>query len=88
MKETTMIANSRSKIILAACFLLLSLMPGCTGGREINDLEIAIGMGIDKKKDSGDIILTAQIIKEHEMGKSSGNGGSGESKAFWNVSAT
>ncbi len=73
---------------MAACFLLLSLMPGCTGGREINDLEIAIGIGIDKKKDSGDIILTAQIIKEHEMGKSSGNGGSGESKAFWNVSAT
>lgn len=80
-------ANNRGKAIFAVCFLLLSIMPGCNGGREINDLEIAIGMGIDKKKDSGDIILTAQIIKELEMGKSSGNGGGGN-KAFWNVTAT
>jgi len=83
-----MAVNSRSTVILTVCLIFTLMLPGCFGGREINDLEIAIGMGIDRKKDTGDIVLTAQIIKEREMGKSFGGGGGGDSKAFWNVSAT
>ncbi|HHV99227.1 MAG TPA: Ger(x)C family spore germination protein [Clostridiaceae bacterium] len=74
---------------LILCFLMLFMLSGCTGGREINDLEIVIGMGIDKDKDTGKILLTAQVVKEGELGKLSGSGGGGaDAKAFWNVSGT
>jgi len=73
------------KLIL--CFLMLFALSGCLGGREINDLEIVIGMGVDKDENTGDILLTAQVVKEEEAGKSSGKGG-GDSKAFWNVFGT
>jgi len=72
---------------LTLCFLVIFMLSGCSGGREINDLEIVIGMGVDKDKTTGNVLLTAQVVKEGEMEKSSGSGGSkGEGKAFWNVS--
>ena len=71
---------------LIFCLLILLMLSACLGGREINDLEIVIGMGVDREKDSGNILLTAQLVKEGEMEKSSGSGGSGaDAKSFWNV---
>jgi len=83
----------KKKMHLAVKILILYLimsfiLSGCLGAREINDLEIVIGMGIDKDMDTGNILLTAQIVKEGEMGKISGGGGGGESKAYWNVTST
>ena len=76
-----------SKLVL--CLLMLFMLSGCSGGREINDLEIVIGMGVDKDEDTGNILLTAQVVKEGEMEKSSGSGGGGgDGKAFWNVTGT
>ncbi len=73
------------KIIL--CILLLFVLSGCFGGREINDLEIVIGMGVDKDENTGKILITAQIVKEQSAEKTVGGGGE-DSKAFWNVSST
>jgi len=68
---------------------MLFILLGCSGGREINDLEIVIGMGVDKDENSENILLTAQVVKEGEMEKSSGSGGGeGDGKAFWNVFGT
>jgi len=73
---------------LTVCCFMLFVLSGCLGGREINDLEIVIGMAVDKDKNTGGILLTAQVVKEGEMGKASGEGGGGAGKAFWNVSST
>jgi len=77
-----------SFVRLILCLFVLFTLSGCLGGREINDLEIVIGMGVDKDAGTGNILLTAQVVKEDKVGRS-GNGGGGESsKAFWNVSST
>jgi spore germination protein KC len=74
------------KVIL--CFFMLFTLFGCLGAREINDLEIVIGMGVDKDENPGSILLTAQVVKEDTAGRVSENGsGGGDSKAFWNVSS-
>ncbi|HHW48786.1 MAG TPA: Ger(x)C family spore germination protein [Clostridiaceae bacterium] len=71
------------------CFLMLFMLSGCLGGREINDLEIVIGMGVDKDENTENILVTAQIVKVGEIEKTSGSSGGGpENKAFWNVSHT
>ena len=92
-----MIPNERSKTAiekmkisimkLILYLLMLFMLSGCLGGREINDLEIVIGMGVDKDENTGKILLTAQVVKEEEAGRATGDGGEG-SKAFWNVSST
>lgn len=48
------------KVIL--CFFMLFTLFGCLGAREINDLEIVIGMGVDKDENPGSILLTAQVV--------------------------
>jgi len=76
------------KLIL--CFFMLITLSGCLGAREINDLEIVIGMGVDRDENNGEIMLTAQVVKVDAAGGGSGNassGGGGESKGFWNVSS-
>ncbi|MDF2986244.1 MAG: gerKC [Eubacterium sp.] len=75
-----------TKLIFSLITLLL--LTGCLGGIEINDLEIVTGMAVDKATDSESILLTAQIVKPSEMGKSSGGSGGGNKNAFWNVSYT
>ena len=74
------------KLIL--CFFMLFALSGCSGAREINDLEIVIGMGVDKDENNGNILLTSQVVKEGATGSASGkSGGGGEDKAYWNVSS-
>ena len=73
------------KLIL--CFFMLFALSGCSGAREINDLEIVIGMGVDKDENNGNILLTAQVVKEGATGSASGKSGGGGSKAYWNVSS-
>lgn len=77
---------SIAKMIL--CFFMLFTLSGCLGAREINDLEIVIGMGVDKDENTGNILLTAQVVKEEAAGRSSGDGSGGDDKAFVNVSSS
>ena len=74
---------------LIFCCISLFLLQGCLGSREINDLEIVVGIAVDKGESPDSIILTAQIVKPSEMGKSSGDISSrNDNKAYWNVSYT
>jgi len=76
-------------INLILCFCMLFFMSGCLGGREVNDLEIVIGMGVDKGESAGEILLTAQVVNEAEAGRSSAKGGGEEgTEAYWNVTST
>jgi Ger(x)C family germination protein len=67
-------------------FLLISLLSGCLGGREVNDLEIVIGMGLDSTENPDSILLTAQVVDVSQLGLSGGSGK--DSKAYWNVSTS
>jgi germination protein, Ger(x)C family len=86
-----MSANKKSITVikLILCILILFSLPGCLGASEINDLEIVIGIAVDKGDEPESIILTAQIVKPAEMGKSSsGDSSGGGRNAYWNVSHT
>ena len=88
LKERDEVKIKIKKNVLARltfCSLILLLLSGCLGGREINDLEIVVGLGVDKDKNPGSILLTAQVVKPEEIGKSSNT--SGDKKAFWNVNS-
>jgi spore germination protein KC len=66
-------------------FLLATVttMNGCWNYRELNQLAIVSGVGIDSGNKSGDVKLSVQIIKPSEVktgGMSGGGGGGGESK--------
>lgn len=84
--------REKTGVIITAmllCVFMVFALSGCLGGREINDLEIVIGMGVDKDEKTGDILLTAQIVNEDASGRTQGgSGGGGDEKAFWNVSST
>ncbi|HEX3046177.1 MAG TPA: Ger(x)C family spore germination protein [Bacillota bacterium] len=72
-------------------FGLLLNFSGCWNRREVEDLAIVVGIGVDRTEVPDNILFTAQIVKPGEAGKSSGEtagGRSGETKAFWNVSST
>lgn len=70
------------------CILLLSSFTGCWSTREINDLEIVIGLGVDKSDVPGNILLTAQVVKPDEVRKPSQEAGGVTAKAYWNVNST
>lgn len=72
------------KIILL--FLVILLCPGCLGGRELSELEIVIGIGIDSTESPDSILLTAQVVDVNQLGLSGNGGGGKEKKAYWNVS--
>lgn len=79
-------------IKLCLCFFAIVILSGCTGGREVNDLEIVVGLGVDKGDTPGTVKITAQVVKPGEIGKTTGDGGGGsgsnEKKTFINISRT
>jgi spore germination protein KC len=69
-------------------FLFLSLS-GCWNKREVENLAIVVGIGVDQAENSGDILFTAQVVKPSQAGKTAMENPAGRSadmKAFWNVS--
>jgi spore germination protein KC len=70
-------------ILLLFAFIQL-LQTGCWNNRDLAQLSIATGIGIDKAGE-GRILLTIQIVKPSSVMKKGKNGGSGEEKAVSNV---
>lgn len=89
-------SNKVKRIKTAVALLLLAAMflsGGCWSQRELKDLHITIGVGIDKDPNgTGEVMLTAQIVNPQKMkaggsGDSSGGGGGGQ-KAYINHTST
>lgn len=75
------------KIML--CVFLSVNLSGCWSARELNELKIAIGLGVDKSQSDEDVLITAQIVKPSEVRKiSSEDIGMETNNALWNVSST
>ena len=49
------------KIII--CFLAVALLSGCWNSRELNELGIVVGVGIDKGEADNSVKITAQVVK-------------------------
>ncbi len=64
-------------IACAALALLVMQGPGCQGARELSDLVIVMGLGMDSDaKNQENMKLTAQIVLPEKISSSQGNGGS------------
>ncbi|HEX3028720.1 MAG TPA: Ger(x)C family spore germination protein [Clostridia bacterium] len=60
-------------------------LSGCWSKRELNELSIVTGIGIDKADGPENILVTAQIVKPADIKKPSKDGNGGSDKAFWNI---
>lgn len=89
--------NKARSFRAAVCLLMILLLAGCGGARELNALSIVLGSGIDKSPEIPDgILLTAQVVKpskiksasEGSSGGASESGSSQEGKAYWNIQAS
>ncbi len=88
-KNSKMRNRDRQRIIkTGVCVFLLLCLTGCWSAREVNDLEIVIGVGVDKSDIPDNIRFTAQIVKPGEMRQPAQEGGGGSGTAFWNVQST
>ena len=72
---------------IATILLMITLLFGCLDGRELSELEIVIGIGIDSADDPDSIKLTAQVVNVSQLGLS-GSGGDPDSKPYWNAATT
>lgn len=66
---------------LCLCLTLLTAC-GCWSGRELTDLAVVMGVGLDLSDRQGEILVTAQTAKAADMGRPQEGGG----PAYWNVS--
>jgi len=72
---------------IATILLMITLLFGCLDGRELSELEIVVGIGIDSADDPDSIKLTAQVVNVSQLGLS-GSGGDPDSKPYWNAATT
>jgi len=73
---------------MAAILVLLLTASGCWNYRELNNLAIVAGVGIDLAGKSDRILLTVQIIKPGEVrAPEAGGGGGGKGGTVWVVSS-
>ena len=70
------------------CFLIIVCLCGCGSSRELNDLGIVLGVGIDKDVESGTVQITAQVVKAGEISSSGKKNGGSEGKAYVNFKDT
>lgn len=75
---------TRISILVLCIFLLLSL-PGCWNSRELRDIAIVMGMGIDSAQDPDNLELTAQIVNPAGLKSPSNGGSSTGGKAYLNL---
>lgn len=57
----------RSAGILCLLSIGIVLLSGCWDYRELNELSLAMAMGVDKDKDTGGVRVTLQIVNPKEI---------------------
>ena len=68
--------------------ILISLLSGCAGKTEINDLGIVLAVGLDKGKQEGTIQLTAQIVRPADARGQTGAPSGQTGEPIWSTTAT
>lgn len=71
-------------IKIAFCILLILSLCGCWNSRELDDLGIVMGVGVDTT-DGSSVKITAQVVKAAEIKSTKNDSGSKEAIAFWNI---
>ena len=62
---------------------------GCWGARELKDLSVVVGIGIDSSPNTSDKVqMTVQIARPSALKSATGQGGGGGDKAYWNLQYT
>jgi len=67
------------------CFLLIISLCGCWNNRELNQLSVVMGIGLDKPEKPYNVEVTAQIVKPSKIAAAGSKGGGGDGKAYWNI---
>jgi len=70
---------------IIALLMVVFLLSGCWNSRELDNISILMGMGIDKSDKEGEIQLTTQIAV---LQPSTQKNSSSATKSFWNVEST
>ncbi|MGG1678342.1 Ger(x)C family spore germination protein [Neobacillus sp. NRS-1170] len=63
----------KRKILMIILFSSVILLTGCWNKRELNELSILLGLGIDKEKEQ--YIITAQVVNPSEIASKKGGSG-------------
>ena len=79
-------------VVALVSVLILPLLPGCWGQKEVGDMSIMLGLGIDRL-DSGQVRVTAQVVDPSAIGGGLGSGGTasgggGGGQAYLNHQST
>ncbi|WP_102347532.1 Ger(x)C family spore germination protein [Bacillus sp. Marseille-P3661] len=76
--------------VVISVLLLLLILTGCTGKREINDLALVMAVGIDKpKEESGDKVeLSIEVARAADARGQTGAPAGNTGDPIWSVSAT
>jgi len=70
------------------CAVLIMSLCGCWNARELDQLGIVMGLGLDLPAQAPEKVeFTAQLVKPGEIGttKNGGTGSGGSGKAYWNI---
>jgi spore germination protein KC len=80
----------KKRITALLCLALAAMLPaGCAGARDLNELVIVMGIGIDKdEKTPGNITLTAQIVLPEKISSPGEGGSSSESASYYNMGSS
>ncbi|WP_166244941.1 Ger(x)C family spore germination protein [Paenibacillus turpanensis] len=65
--------------------LILLLLSGCTGKREINELALVLAVGIDPGTKPGQVRVTAQVIRPADARGQSGSPSGGTGEPAWTM---
>jgi spore germination protein KC len=66
--------RAKMPFLLTACLILSLILTGCWNSRELNDLAIVSGIGIDQTADNGEFRITFQIVNPSASSTSMGSG--------------
>lgn len=80
----------RRRSIWGLICVSLVLLTGCqTGARELQDLSLVAGIGVDQHPNMPELVdVTAQVVKIGQINPGPGGQGEGDGTAFWNVVST
>ncbi|MBD2845618.1 Ger(x)C family spore germination protein [Paenibacillus sp. IB182496] len=74
----------KRQALILLCLCVLGLAPGCWDSRELNELAITVGLGLDKSGDN--VKVTTQIVNPGEVASKQGN--QGNRMPFTTISST